>query len=208
MQGLVSSFLVALSAVFVVVDPIAVAPLVAAMTEGRPQAEVRSILRRASVAGAGLLLFFALFGGSLFRVLRVDLSAFRVAGGILLLLTAIDMLRARVSECRCTKREISAGAQKHDIAFVPLASPLLAGPGAIATVMVLAAERPGLAPVLPVAAAIVVTFAAGYFILRAGALLSRLLGASGMALVQRVMGLVLAAVSVQFIVDGARRLLM
>jgi multiple antibiotic resistance protein len=206
MQGFVSSFLVALSALFVVVDPIAVAPLAAMMTEGRPRGEVRSLLRRASVVGAGLLLFFTLFGGLLFRILRVDLSAFRVAGGLLLLLTALDMLRARVSECKCTKREVEAGARKDDIAIVPLATPLLAGPGAIATVMVLSAERPGLLSVLPIGAAIVVTFASGYYILRAGELIKRALNTSGMALVQRIMGLILAAVAVQFIAEGARRL--
>jgi multiple antibiotic resistance protein len=206
MQGFVSSFLVALSALFVVVDPIAVAPLATMMTEGRPRGEVRSLLRRGSVVGAGLLLFFTLFGGLLFRILRVDLSAFRVAGGLLLLLTALDMLRARVSECKCTKREVEVGARKDDIAIVPLATPLLAGPGAIATVMVLSAERPGLLSVLPIGAAIVVTFASGYYILRAGELIKRALNTSGMALVQRIMGLILAAVAVQFIAEGARRL--
>lgn len=204
---LLSSFLTTLFAVFVVVDPIPVAPMFAAMTAGRPSHEIRRTARRAAVAGALLLLFFAVFGQLLFKLLRVDLNAFRVAGGLLLLLTAIDMLRARSSENRCSKREVEEGVHKDDISIVPLATPLLAGPGAIATVMVLAADRPGALSMAPIAAAIGITFLASYYTLRAGHLIRRVAGASAMAMLQRIMGLVLAAVSMQFIADGARGLL-
>jgi multiple antibiotic resistance protein len=142
-----------------------------------------------------------------FKVLHLELAAFRAAGGLLLLLTAIDMLRAKTSDCRCSPRELKAGADKEDISIVPLATPLLAGPGAIATVMVLTSEKPGFAGSIPVILAVAVTFAASYFILRAGPVIARLLGTSGMAMVQRVMGLLLAAVAVQFIAHGAKRLL-
>ena len=207
MHTLLSSFLISLFAIFVVVDPIPVAPVFAAMTTGRSSREIQRIARRASVAGALLLLFFAVFGQMLFRLLRVDLSAFRVAGGLLLLFTALDMLRGRASETRCSKREVQDGLHKADISIVPLAMPLLAGPGAIATVMVLMADRPGPLAIVPVAAAVAVTFLASYAVLRAGHLVRGLLGQSGMAMLERVMGLVLAAVAVQFIADGARRLL-
>lgn len=203
---LLSSFLTTLFAVFVVVDPIPVAPMFAAMTGGRPSHEIRRTARRASLAGALLLLFFAVFGQLLFKLLRVDLNAFRVAGGLLLLLTAIDMLRARMSENRCSKREVEEGVNKEDISIVPLATPLLAGPGAIATVMVLAADRPGALAMAPIAVAIGITFLISYYTLRAGHLIRRLAGPSAMAMLQRIMGLVLAAVSIQFIADGARGL--
>lgn len=206
MSAATSSFLLTLTALFIVVDPIPVAPMFAAMTAGRSSNEVRSIARRASAAGALLLLFFTLFGGLLFKALRIELGAFRAAGGLLLLLTALDMLRAKVSECRCTPREMETGRRKDDISIVPLATPMLAGPGAIATVMMLVSERPGWEGTLSVVAAIALTFLATYFVLRVAPLLGRLLGTSGTAMFQRIMGLLLAAMAVQFIADGARRL--
>ena len=206
MHAAISSFFLTLIALLIVVDPIPVAPMFAAMTAGKSKVEVRAIARRASIAGALLLLFFTLFGGLLFKALRIELGAFRAAGGLLLLLTALDMLRAKVSECRCTPREVEAGARKDDISIVPLATPMLAGPGAIATVMMLVSERPGWSGSLTVVAAIGLTFVASYFVLRIAPLLGRILGTSGMAMFQRIMGLLLAAMSVQFIADGARRL--
>lgn len=207
MQAILGGFLLTLSAVFIVVDPIPVAPMFAAMTAGRSPTDARRIARRASVAGALLLVFFALFGGFLFKILRLELGAFRVAGGLLLLLTALDMLRAKSPDCRCSPAEMAKDAQKEDISIVPLATPLLAGPGAIATVMVLTSEKAGLAGTAAVLAAIAVTFSVTYLVLAAGRHVERFLGSSGMAMLQRVMGLLLAAVAVQFIVDGARRLL-
>jgi multiple antibiotic resistance protein len=205
MTSALEFFVVCLSAIFVVVDPIAATPMVATMTAGRDRAEVRSIVKRATLVGALLLVLFTLFGGVLFRLLHIELSAFRVAGGVLLLLTALDMLRGKLSSCKCSAEDVEDARTKPDIAIVPLATPLLAGPGAIATVMVLVSENGDSAPVF-VILAILVTFAASYFVLRSAELVQRALRKSGMALVQRVMGLVLAAVSIQFIADGARQL--
>lgn len=208
MGELLPHFLVSLSAVFFVVDPIGTVPLFLSMTAGDSAEKVRRTAQRACVVACGLLVFFALFGGVIFQVFGVSLGAFRVAGGILLMVTALDMLRARTSETRSTPQEVSEGVAKEDVALVPLAIPLLAGPGAIATVMVLMSRGPqdwrSNAAVL---LAVLLTFASAYLILRAAALVHRVLGASGMAILERVMGLILAALAVQFIADGARSLL-
>lgn len=196
-------FLVASAALFVIVDPIAAAPVFVTLTSGRSREEVKSIVLRATLVGAGLLVFFTLFGGLLFRVLGIELSAFRAAGGLLLLLTALDMLRARST--RCSKSEIADASSAADVAIVPIATPLLAGPGAIASVMVFVSENGPSAPLL-VIVAIGVTFAASYLVLRASSAVTTLLGKSGLALVQRVMGLVLASVAVQFIAEGGKAL--
>jgi multiple antibiotic resistance protein len=205
---LLPHFLVSLSAVFFVVDPIGTVPLFLSMTAGDSAGKVRRTAQRACVVACGLLVFFALFGGVIFQVFGVSLGAFRVAGGILLMVTALDMLRARTSETRSTPQEVSEGVAKEDVALVPLAIPLLAGPGAIATVMVLMSRGPqdwrSNAAVL---LAVLLTFVGAYLILRAAALVQRVLGASGMAILERVMGLILAALAVQFIADGARSLL-
>jgi multiple antibiotic resistance protein len=207
MTGYVSLFLVSLSAVFFVVDPIGVVPLFLAMTAGDSQEKMRRTAMRACLVACGMMLFFALFGGVIFKVFGVSLGAFRVAGGILLLVTALDMLRARPSETRTTPIEEQEGVVKEDVAIVPLAIPLLSGPGAIATAMVLMAKGESLTSAIPVLAAIILTFVASYYILRASGLIQRVLRQSGVAIVERVMGLILAAIAVQFIADGGKELL-
>lgn len=204
---LFSLFLVSLSAVFFVVDPFGVVPIFLAMTQNDSPAKVRSMCLRACWVGGGLLTFFALFGTLIFKVFGVSLSAFRVAGGILLLITALDMLRARPSETRTSQTETAEGQMKDDIAIVPLAVPLLAGPGAIATVMVLMSKGPGVLAAVPVLISIAITFVASYFVLRGAGLVQRVLRQSGVAILQRVMGLILAAIAVQFMADGGRDLL-
>ncbi|NMO19345.1 NAAT family transporter [Pyxidicoccus fallax] len=208
MTAYLTQFLVSLSAIFFVVDPIGVVPLFLAMTAGDSQEKIRRTAMRACLVACGMMLFFAIFGGVIFKVFGVSLGAFRVAGGILLLITALDMLRARPSETRTTPTEEQEGVVKEDVAIVPLAIPLLSGPGAIATAMVLMA-RGGqkLTLAIPVLAAIILTFVASYFILRASGMIQRVLRQSGVAIVERVMGLILAAIAVQFIADGGKELL-
>ncbi|HZI16560.1 MAG TPA: MarC family protein [Myxococcus sp.] len=208
MTGYVSLFLVSVSAIFFVVDPIGVVPLFLSMTAGDSQEKMRRTALRACLVACGLMLFFAVFGTVIFKVFGVSLGAFRVAGGILLLMTSLDMLRARPSETRTTPSEEQEGVVKEDVAIVPLAIPLLCGPGAIATAMVLMARGgESLSSAVPVIAAIVLTFVASYFILRASGLVQRVLRQSGVAILERVMGLILAAIAVQFVADGAKELL-
>ena len=194
--------LVALSAIFVVVDPISVVPIFIAMTAGDTAEKRQRMALRASITGAALLTVFALFGAVIFKFMGVTLGAFKFAGGILLLLTALDMLRAQPARTRSTAEETAEGAQKQDVAIVPLAVPLLAGPGSVATVMVLMSRGPGFWVGIPVVGAIAATFVASYFMLRAAGLVDRWLGKSGIAILQRVMGLMLAAIAIQFMVDG------
>jgi multiple antibiotic resistance protein len=120
-----SYFLVALSAIFVVVDPLSVVPIFIAMTQGDPPEKRQAMALRACITGALLLSVFALFGAAIFKFMGVTLGAFKFAGGILLLLTALDMLRAQQSRTRSTPEETSEGIAKADIAIVPLAVPLL-----------------------------------------------------------------------------------
>jgi multiple antibiotic resistance protein len=207
MSAYLTHFLVSLSAVFFVVDPIGVVPIFLAITAGDSETKMRRTALRACIVAGGLLMFFAVFGGVIFKVFGISLAAFRVAGGILLLITSLDMLRARPSETRTSRTEEQEGVAKEDVALVPLAMPLLAGPGAIASAMVLMSKGETLLMAVPVLAAIVLTFVASYFILRASHLVQRVLKQSGVAILERVMGLILAAIAVQFIADGAKDLL-
>lgn len=205
---LFGQFVYAFSAVFFVVDVFGVVPLFIAMTANDSRDKIRQMAFRACMTGAGLLVFFALFGGFVFKVMGVTLSAFRVAGGILLLITALDMLKARQSETRTSEQETKEGAEKEDIAIVPLAMPLLAGPGSIATVMVLMSRGKSMFVVgIPVVVSILLTFAICFYVLRGAHLVQKVLRASGVAILQRVMGLVLAAIAIQFIAEGGRELM-
>jgi multiple antibiotic resistance protein len=202
---LLSSSLVSLSAVFVVVDPIAAIPFFLSLTAGDDALRRRHVARRAAITAYLVLTFFALAGAVLFELLGITLGAFKMAGGVLLLLTAVDMLRTRAPETRISAEEVEAGTGKPDVAIVPLAIPLLAGPGSIATVVVLmgrarAGERWW--TVLPVLGAIAATALAAYVLLAFAAGVHRVLGRTGLGIIERVAGLLLAAIALQFLVDG------
>jgi multiple antibiotic resistance protein len=203
---MIAAFATAFTAVFVVVEPFGVAPMFASLTAGRSSEEVRGIAARAAVVGAAVLVAFALAGGQILRALHVEIDAFRAAGGLLLLLTALDMLRGRGERCRCTAEEMEDAHEQDDIAVVPVAVPLLAGPGSMATVMVLVAEGGPIQTGI-VVAAILLTFAISYAVLRAAGALKRWTGPSVVAVVERVLGLLLAAIALQFVATGARGLL-
>lgn len=136
-------FVAALSTIFVIVEPFGVVPAFAALTAGRPAADVRRIALRASVVGAGVVFLFAIGGRLVLELLGVRIDAFRMAGGLLLLLTALDMLRAKQASCRCSQEKLEAAKTRDDIAVVPLAIPLLSGPGAMAAVMMLMSRASG-----------------------------------------------------------------
>ena len=193
---MLTSVLVAFIALIVVVEPLGVVPFFMSLTRGRSLEDVRRIAVRASVVGAMVLLGFAFFGSAVLEMLGIPLDAFRVAGGLVLLLAALDMIRQR-NACRCSAAEAS-GTGGDDVAIVPLAIPLLAGPGSMAAVMSLVGREPAAA----VAIAIVLVFVVTYIVLRGAGVLHRLIGPAILAVVQRVLGLLLAAMSVQSIVRG------
>ncbi|MCA2980041.1 MAG: MarC family protein [Myxococcaceae bacterium] len=203
-----STFLIAMPAVLFIVDPIGVVPLFVAMTASDPVEKCRAMAARACLTATGVLIFFALFGTLVFKIFGVTLAAFRVAGGFLLMLTALDMLRAQHPATKTSPEEAREGVEREDIAIVPLAMPLLAGPGAIATVMVLMAEYGSdWANAAIVVGCIGATFAITYLLLRSANLVKRVLRQTGIAVLERVFGLILAAIAVQFVFEGGKALL-
>jgi multiple antibiotic resistance protein len=199
-----SQSLVALSAIFFVVDPLSAVPFFLAMTRGHEEARRRATARRAAIAAGAVLCAFGIAGTWVFRVLGISLPAFKVAGGVVLLLLALDMIRTQPSKTRITEGEVAAGADKEDVAIVPLAMPLLAGPGSIATVVVLMApaHQGPWWRALPVLGAVIVTAVASWVILRAATRTERLLGHTGLSILERAAGLLLVAIAVQFMMDG------
>ena len=194
--------LVTFPAVFFIMDPLGLLPIFMAITASDTPEKRRDTARRATLLAFGLMTFFTLFGSFVFKLFGISMSALKVAGGILLLMTSTDMLRAQPSRTRSSPEETHESEAKEDVAVVPLAMTLLAGPGSIATAMVLAARGPHWSYAIPVVASIAVTCLVAYLLLRAAARLTRLLGTTGLAVLERIMGLLLAAIAVQFVADG------
>lgn len=195
-------FITSFVTLFVIIDPIGLTPLFVALTQGMSAQMRRKIALRATLIAAGILAAFALFGEALLGFIGISMAAFKIAGGILLLLTALDMLFQR----RAKRREDTAEEDEEtdDPSVFPLAIPLIAGPGSIATVILLAGATPdftGLGISLAVMALVlVVTFV--FF--QAATPLERLLGKTGINVVSRLLGMLLAALSVQFMLDGLK----
>ena len=191
----------ALLTLFVVIDPAGLVPVFVSLAGGRsPQAQA-SIARRAVLIAGAVLLFFAIVGGPLLAYLGISVFALRIAGGILLFRIAVDMVFAQYR--RDTPEEEAEARAKEDISVFPLAIPLITGPGALASVLILGTEAHGEPQLfaLVLAAAAVVLFAA-YLFLRGSTRLADLLGQTGINVVTRVLGLILSALAVQYVADG------
>ena len=197
--------LVSLSAIFFVIDPFAVVPVFLTITAGDSPEQRRNTALRAAFAAWVLLCIFAAAGGLIFAAFGISLSAFKIAGGIMLLLMAIDMMRAQTSPTRTTEEEQHESKTRDDIAIFPLAIPMLAGPGAIATVMVLM-SRAQWHPVstLLVFVAVTVTCVICYLMMRSAARAEQMIPKTLRKAFERVMGLLLAAVAVEFVAGGVR----
>ena len=196
-------FLASLATIISVVDPVGIAPLFLALTPGILPADRTRVIRRAIVVATIVLLAFAAGGRTLLSSLGITVSAFSIAGGILLLLIAVDMLFARKSRTRETPEEEAEALKSSDISVFPLAIPILSGPGAIATVVLYMSQAGTDAwKVIAVIAAILISLVASYLSMRLSTLLLRVLGETGVHVIGRVMGILLAALAVQFVLNG------
>jgi multiple antibiotic resistance protein len=203
---LVEYTLLAASSLFVIVDPLATIPAFLAMTP-RDTPEHRIVMARiACCVVAGVLLAFALGGTWIFRILGITMPAFQLAASIVLLLVALDMLRAQPSRLRQTSEETEAGVEKIDIAVTPLAIPMLAGPGAISTAILLDHQAQNIAQRIALYLSILGVSLLSYLILRLSARGARWMSPIAMNIAMRVMGLLLAAVAVQFMLNALEAL--
>jgi len=196
-----------LTTLLLVVDAPAAVPMYLAMTASDRPEHKRRTASRAAIAAGIVLASFGAAGGLLFRVLGISLGAFRIAGGVLLFLLAVDMLRAQPSRQRTSPEEEAEGVDRPDVSIFPLAIPMLAGPGATSTVMVLVSKAQAPWHHGVIILGIAATALASYYVLRGAVVVERRLGQTGMNVLQRVMGLILAATAVQFVVDGVAAVL-
>ena len=197
-------FVNSLIVMLVVVDPIGLAPMFAALTYGESPAEQRRVAIRGTLIAGAVLVVFVLAGDTLLSVLGIGMPAFQVAGGILLFLLAVDMVFARHSGLRSTtEREQREAETRKDISVFPLAIPLIAGPGALTSVLLMVGEQGGDPMVIGTVLAVVfVVLSVALVSLLLSARIMGFMGETGANVVSRVLGVILAALAVQFVMDG------
>jgi multiple antibiotic resistance protein len=198
----IEAFFQSWASVFAVVDPIAGAALFAAMTADNTHAEVKRMAARAALATGAVLTAFLFFGAGLFTLFSVTMTAFRIAGGLVIAILALDLLKATHTGVRSTAEEETEGIVKEDVSITPIAVPMLAGPGAISMVMILSARYSGVEGYVLLFTVIVLVSLSVWVLLRQAARVVSLLGRTGINVIGRLLGIVVLAIAVQFIVDG------
>lgn len=205
-------FLSAFVTLFVVIDPPGCAPIFASLTSGASPAHRRAMAVRSTATAAGILLVFALFGKGLLAVLGISLASFRIAGGIMVFLIALEMVferrtqrrEERADEITRKAAEAARPMEEEDISVFPMAIPMIAGPGSIATAMLQTSRADGWAERGIVLAALAATLALTLLALLAAAPMMRALGDKVEAMITRVLGVILAALAAQFVIDGIK----
>jgi len=199
---MLESFLSALIILGVLVDPLGHAAVFAALTEGRPPEEIRSIAKRSALIAGAVLLFFGLMGAWLLRQIGITLDAFRISGGILLFVIAFRILMGHHDRESINGKSSAYAGLHGDISVFPLAIPLLAGPGAMTAVILLMGKVQHWGEGLGVYAALAVAMLVAYFCMAMVERIKKLFGPSGIVIITRLMGILLAALAIQFVVDG------
>jgi multiple antibiotic resistance protein len=196
----------ALATFLVIIDPPGCAPIFASLTRGASPAQRRSMAIRSSVIAWAILMFFALLGKPMLHALGISLASFRIAGGIMLFFIAIDMVFERRTERREKRaEEIQRTPEVEDISVFPMAIPMIAGPGSIASAMLWVSRADMPAQIIVVLAAITVVMLLTLITLLAAGPLMRLIGEKVEAMITRILGVILAALATQFIVDGLKQ---
>lgn len=201
-HALIEYTLLAFGSLFVIVDPIATVPAFIAMTpRDTPEQRIRTA-RLACVVMAAVLLLFAVAGKLIFKFLGITIPAFQIAASIVLLIVALDMLRAQRSRVVETSEETSAAVEKADIAITPLAVPMLAGPGAVSTAILMNSRAADISQHVALIVCILAVSFISYLIFRVSATGAKWLSPIAMKVTTRIMGLLLAAVAIQFMING------
>ncbi|MGI8932105.1 MAG: MarC family protein [Sphingomicrobium sp.] len=203
---MIELFTTAFVTLAVIIDPPGCAPIFASLTSGTDAAHRRRMAIRSVAVAWSILIFFALLGEPLLKTLGISLSAFRLAGGIMLFMIALDMVFEKRTERREERvEEIKGTPEADDISVFPMAIPMIAGPGSIASIMLLTARAEGTAEWLVVLGAMTAVLVLTLLALLAAGPLMKLIGAKLEAMITRILGVILAALAAQFVLDGLER---
>lgn len=199
--------LLCLTSLLAIINPLSAAPMYLALTDGYTAGHRRRTLRAGIATALTVLVVFALLGGAIFQLFGITIDAFRIAGGVIFFGIGMDMLQAKRSRVKTTEEEEEEGLHKEEVGITPLGIPMITGPGAITTVMVLMTQATDAARVVTVFAAVAVVLGIAWGVLAAAPRLVGFFGQTGLNVMTRIMGLLVTVIAVQFIVDGARPIL-
>ena len=191
-----------LSTLFTVVNPLGITPIFAAMTERFSNADQIRIARKGIITGSTVLVIFTLLGSFIFRFYGITVEAFQIMGGIIFFRSGLRMLYAQVGRSRTTQSERDEFKDSDELAISPIGVPLITGPGAITGVVILSGKGSSDFSIITLLFAVIITMTLFYWILRAGNVLAKRIGITGMRVIERMMGLILMVIAVQFIING------
>ena len=194
--------LLCLSTLFTLVNPLGITPIFVIMTERFSKEDRIRIAKKGIMTGTVILVIFTFLGSIIFKLYGITVEAFQIMGGILFFRSGLRMLEAKVGRTRTTESEQEEFKESDEIAISPIGVPLITGPGAITGVMLLSGQTPFNYSIGTLLLAVLITMTAFYYILRAGDGLGKKIGLTGMRAIQRIMGLILMVIAVQFIING------
>jgi len=194
--------LLCLSTLFTVVNPLGITPIFAAMTEKFSNEDQIRIARKGIITGSVVLIIFTLLGSFIFQFYGITVEAFQIMGGIIFFRSGLRMLDAQVGRSRTTQSERDEFKDSDELAISPIGVPLITGPGAITGVVILSGKGPTDYSIVSLLISVLITMGLFYWILRAGNLLAKKIGITGMRVIERMMGLILMVIAVQFIING------
>ena len=197
-------FILCFSSLFTLINPIGIVPIFVAMTEDCTKKERDIIAFKSIIFSFFILVLFGIIGEFIFSFYNITIHGFRIAGGILLLKISFDMIESKRSRTRTTPKEEKEAEEKNEIAYTPLGIPLIAGPGSIASMMILSSESTTSNNIISLFFALVIVLLATFLIFKLSKFLSKKFGKTGLRILQRLMGLILMVISIEFILKGIR----
>ena len=202
LQHEIQFFIFCLTTLFTLINPIGISPILIIMTERFPQTEKINIAKKGSLTAFITLILFSLLGSVIFNFFGITIEAFQIMGGILFFRNGLRMLDSKIGRSRTTPAEQEESEESDDIAISPIGIPLIAGPGAITAAMLLSSQTPQIYSYFTLIFSIFFVLSLVYLILRNGDVILKLLGTTGIRIIQRLMGLILMVIAVQFIING------
>ena len=198
----ISFFLLTFSSLFTLINPIGITPILLSVTENLNEQEYHKVIRKGILTALIILATFTLMGEIIFKIYGITINAFMIAGGVLFFRTSFNMIEAQPSRSSSTPQETEEAEFKDDMGITPIGIPIIAGPGAITSVMLLSSQASTAVDKFIIYFNILITLLITYFILKLGKKISKKIGTTGIRIIQRIMGIVLLVISIQFIING------
>ena len=204
---IIKFFIISFTSLFALVNPIGFSPMFISLVDELNSQEKKQIANKGVFTAGLTLIIFLFIGEFIFQFFGITIEAFKIAGGILFMRSSFNLIEVKMSRTRTTPAEEESALTKDDIAYTPIGIPLIAGPGAITSIMVLSTSNPSITYKLILFIVIVLVMLATLVILRMSSKITQKIGTSGLRIIQRIMGIILLTISIQFIIDGIKTII-